>query len=309
MERGHLRVAGVRVPQAIEKFQPALADALDKVGALHRTPGWISDVRHPRAGAGHLDRRRIAEPAAADGRMAVVPMEAGWSDIGSWSALLEALSAGRGASLVASGSTRPGFERVLVHGGERLVVTVGLRDVIIVDTPDALLVCARDRAGDQAGPRRDRPEESASAISEPIGPPPAALQEDPIRYAWLARLIGKTMALYLRLVAATAAPRAADLPGQVIFAIWHESNLVAATAAFRPADRGGDQLQHPWLPRDRDEHHAPSRWAPAWSHCRSRTDRRRRSWPSRWPSAATASAWWSAATARWVRIASPSQAC
>jgi mannose-1-phosphate guanylyltransferase len=33
-----------------------------------------------------------------------------------------------------------------VHGGDRLIVTVGLRDVIIVDTPDALLVCARDRA-------------------------------------------------------------------------------------------------------------------------------------------------------------------
>jgi mannose-1-phosphate guanylyltransferase len=35
---------------------------------------------------------------------------------------------------------------VLVHGGDRLVVTVGLEDVIIVDTPDALLVCHRDRA-------------------------------------------------------------------------------------------------------------------------------------------------------------------
>jgi mannose-1-phosphate guanylyltransferase len=35
---------------------------------------------------------------------------------------------------------------VLVHGGDRLVVTVGLEDVIIVDTPDALLVCARERA-------------------------------------------------------------------------------------------------------------------------------------------------------------------
>jgi mannose-1-phosphate guanylyltransferase len=36
--------------------------------------------------------------------------------------------------------------RVLVHAGDRLVVTVGLEDLIIVDTPDALLVCHRDRA-------------------------------------------------------------------------------------------------------------------------------------------------------------------
>ena len=67
-----------------------------------------------------------------------------------------------------------------------------------------------------------------------MGPPPGALQEDPIRLAWLARLVGRAMALYLRLVAATA--RTSGPPvfqGQAVFAIWHESNLVAATAAFR----------------------------------------------------------------------------
>ena len=89
----------------------------------------------------------IAEPAAAEGRMAVVPLNAGWSDIGSWSALLEALSRETGADLVASGNHLDrDSHRVLVHGGDRLIVTVGLEDLIIVDTPDALLVCARDRA-------------------------------------------------------------------------------------------------------------------------------------------------------------------
>jgi mannose-1-phosphate guanylyltransferase len=89
----------------------------------------------------------IAEPAAAEGRMAVVPLDAGWSDIGSWSSLLEALTAKTGSAFISSGQHLDrGSERVLVHGGDRLVVTVGLRDVIIVDTPDALLVCARDRA-------------------------------------------------------------------------------------------------------------------------------------------------------------------
>jgi len=67
-----------------------------------------------------------------------------------------------------------------------------------------------------------------------MGPLPAALQEDAIPLAWLARLIGRAMALYLRLVAVTA--RTSGPPvvqGQAVFAIWHESNLVAATAAFR----------------------------------------------------------------------------
>jgi mannose-1-phosphate guanylyltransferase len=134
--------------QALERFQPELAGALARIEALHRTPGWMSEVRavlEP-IGAVTIDVG-IAEPAAAEGRMAVVPLDAGWSDIGSWSALLEALSTAEGKDLVASGRHLDrGSHRVLVHGGDRLVVTVGLEDVIIVDTPDALLVCARDRA-------------------------------------------------------------------------------------------------------------------------------------------------------------------
>ena len=153
-EGGFLWNAGIFVwrvyafRQALERFQPELSAALDQIAALNRTPGWMSDVRailEP-ISAISIDTG-IAEPAAAEGRVAVVPLDAGWSDIGSWSALLEALSGASGASLVASGQHLDrGSERVLVHGGDRLVVTVGLRDVIIVDTPDALLVCARDRA-------------------------------------------------------------------------------------------------------------------------------------------------------------------
>jgi len=151
---GYLWNAGVFVwrvyafRQALERFQPELAAAFDRIAGLHRTPGWMSEVRDilEPIPAVTIDTG-IAEPAAREGRVAVVPMDAGWSDIGSWSALLEALSATSGASLVASGRHLDrGSERVLVHAGERLVVTVGLEDVIIVDTPDALLVCSRDRA-------------------------------------------------------------------------------------------------------------------------------------------------------------------
>jgi mannose-1-phosphate guanylyltransferase len=121
---------------------------MDRVEKLAGLPGIETDIRNivealPTVQIDHA----IAEPAAAEGRMAVVPLDAGWSDIGSWSALLEALTGAQGQELVASGRHLDrGSHRVLVQGGERLVVTVGLNDVIIVDTPDALLVCASDRA-------------------------------------------------------------------------------------------------------------------------------------------------------------------
>jgi mannose-1-phosphate guanylyltransferase len=153
-EGGYLWNAGIFVwrvyafRQALERFQPALAEALDRVAQVPRLPGYMSEVREilEPIPAITIDVG-IAEPAAAEGRVAVVPLSAGWSDIGSWSALLEALTAARGADLVASGRHLDrGSHRVLVHGGDRLVVTVGLSDVIIVDTADALLVCSADRA-------------------------------------------------------------------------------------------------------------------------------------------------------------------
>jgi mannose-1-phosphate guanylyltransferase len=134
--------------QAVERYQPLLAEALDRIASLHRVPGWMSDVRDilEPLPAITIDVG-IAEPAAAEGRMAVVPLDAAWSDIGSWSALLEALSDKSGSDLVASGQHLDrGSKHLLVHGGERLIVTIGLDNLIIVDTPDALLVCDAERA-------------------------------------------------------------------------------------------------------------------------------------------------------------------
>jgi mannose-1-phosphate guanylyltransferase len=67
----------------------------------------------------------------------------GWNDVGSWAALAE-IAAGAAPSNVipvdADGS--------VVFGNGRLVAVVGLDNVIVVDTPDAVLVCHRDRAQD-----------------------------------------------------------------------------------------------------------------------------------------------------------------
>ena len=155
-EGGYLWNAGIFVwrvyafAQAVERFQPELAEALRRVASIPRLPGWTSDIREivEPLPALSIDTG-LAEPAARDGLMAVVPLTAGWTDIGSWSALLEALTGGGTSSLVVRGEHLDrDSQNLLVHGGERLIVTVGLRDVIIVDTPDALLVCSRDRAED-----------------------------------------------------------------------------------------------------------------------------------------------------------------
>jgi lysophospholipid acyltransferase (LPLAT)-like uncharacterized protein len=67
-----------------------------------------------------------------------------------------------------------------------------------------------------------------------IGPAPSLAHEERVRFGWLARLFGRGLALYVRLVARTARVSGPTVrQDQVVFAIWHESNLVAAVAAYR----------------------------------------------------------------------------
>ena len=91
----------------------------------------------------------VMEPASVEGAVAVVPIDVGWSDLGSWAALRDAWRSASGATpgAVGSGNRRDlGSSNSLVLAGDRLVVTIGLTDVIVVDTPEALLVCAADHS-------------------------------------------------------------------------------------------------------------------------------------------------------------------
>jgi mannose-1-phosphate guanylyltransferase len=93
----------------------------------------------------------ILEPATQQPgapRVFVIPAEVGWSDIGSWAAVYELLAKHRGENIFAG----PG--QSLDAGGNFLwspgkyVAAIGVHDLVVVETPDALLICPRERAQD-----------------------------------------------------------------------------------------------------------------------------------------------------------------
>jgi mannose-1-phosphate guanylyltransferase len=83
-------------------------------------------------------------------RVQVVPVEMGWSDVGSWSALPEVADQdGNGTVCInAKGHVSIDSSDCLIYADGRMVATVGVRGLIVVSTPDALLVCDRERAQD-----------------------------------------------------------------------------------------------------------------------------------------------------------------
>jgi len=78
----------------------------------------------------------------------VIPGDFGWSDVGSWTALPEVLPADEGGMVPVNVKKLVTIDSTdcLVYGGDRLVALVGVQDLVVVNTPDALLVCHRDRA-------------------------------------------------------------------------------------------------------------------------------------------------------------------
>lgn len=81
-------------------------------------------------------------------RGVVVPMQAGWSDIGSWDALHDAQPADADGNVVHGDALLEQCSGTLVHAESRLVAAVGLVDLVVVETKDAVLVVPRSRAQD-----------------------------------------------------------------------------------------------------------------------------------------------------------------
>jgi mannose-1-phosphate guanylyltransferase len=73
-----------------------------------------------------------------------------WSDVGDFHSLGESLPSDESGNLLigtaAQMITRDVKDAVVVSTTGRVVAVVGLENVVIVDTPDAILVCARERA-------------------------------------------------------------------------------------------------------------------------------------------------------------------
>ena len=123
-------------PAMVEQARAALAGARRDVDFLR-----LERKAFEACPADSIDYAVMEKTDAA----AVLPIDVGWSDVGSWSALWAI------ADQDADGNAHHGdvlaidCRNTLAWGGRRLVSLLGLRDVIVVDTDDALLVAARDQ--------------------------------------------------------------------------------------------------------------------------------------------------------------------
>jgi mannose-1-phosphate guanylyltransferase/mannose-6-phosphate isomerase len=78
----------------------------------------------------------------------VVPLDAGWSDVGSWSALHDACETDGHGNVARGDVIAEDSSNCYLYSESRLVAAVGLRDHVVVETKDAVLVAPKNRVQD-----------------------------------------------------------------------------------------------------------------------------------------------------------------
>ena len=142
----------------LARQQPELHAGLNTIAAAWHTPAREEVLGQvwptlPKISVDYA----VMEGAAAAGRVATEPGAFGWNDVGDFHTLGEVLPGDEANNVI----VEPGGDQekpdvmlvdsagvvVVPHSG-RHVSVLGMRDIVVVDTPDAVLVCPRERAQD-----------------------------------------------------------------------------------------------------------------------------------------------------------------
>ncbi len=182
IQRGQASGAAFRIARFVEKPDAAVAGGFVKSGDYYWNSGmfmfrarrylqelarFAPDMARIceaafRAATADLDFTRISaktfEACPADSidyavmektaDAVVVPLDAGWSDVGSWSALHEASEADAHGNVTHGDVISEDTHGSYLHSQSRLVAAVGLQDHVVVETKDAVLVAPRARVQD-----------------------------------------------------------------------------------------------------------------------------------------------------------------
>lgn len=147
---------------ALKKYLPKTSEALETLSGTIGTKSYDRKLRaiYPKLENIAVDYAILESSTQEKGvpRVFAIPAEIGWSDIGSWTAVHEQ-SAKRDTSTKKEQSGSPENINVLAgpgyledaHGNllwspTKFVGAIGINNLVVVDTPDAILICPRERS-------------------------------------------------------------------------------------------------------------------------------------------------------------------
>jgi mannose-1-phosphate guanylyltransferase / mannose-6-phosphate isomerase len=139
--------------QAIGRFRPdilaACRTAFDR-GSQDRDFFRVEKKAFAACASDSIDYAVMEKVTAGQGelRAAVVPLSAGWSDVGAWPAIWEVGDPDADGNVSRGDVLTHGTRNSLLFSEHRLVAGVGLEDMVVVETADAVMVAHKSRAQD-----------------------------------------------------------------------------------------------------------------------------------------------------------------
>lgn len=131
----------------LRHYRPDILEACEAAYRQGRPDGEFYRVNGDAFKASPSDSIDYAVMEHTD-RAVVMPLAAGWSDIGAWSAIWETTARDAMGNVTRGDVYAHDTRNALIISKHRLVAAVGLKDIIVVETPDAVLVAHKDCAQD-----------------------------------------------------------------------------------------------------------------------------------------------------------------
>ncbi|CAA9891100.1 mannose-1-phosphate guanyltransferase [Candidatus Methylobacter favarea] len=75
----------------------------------------------------------------------VIPLDAGWNDVGSWSALWDVTDKDSLGNAISGDVLTVGTENSFIYAENKLVTVIGVRDLVVVETKDAVMIASKNR--------------------------------------------------------------------------------------------------------------------------------------------------------------------
>ena len=125
--------------EEIKRWQPKLSSVLDKIKTRKDINRLWSLFPSMSIDYGLMEKTK---------KVALIPADFGWIDLGSWKALEEVKIKDKCGNISCGKHVDMGSKNITVWSKDHLVATLGLKDIIIVNTGSGLLVCSKEETQD-----------------------------------------------------------------------------------------------------------------------------------------------------------------
>ena len=131
----------------LEEYTPDIYEDLKTIGDAMNTP-QEQEVLHnvyPNIRKISIDYA-VMEPSAVKGDVLVIPGDCGWNDVGSWDMMDILHDPDEDGNICLGDVVTVDVKGAVIYSSTRTVTAVDVENIVIVETPDAIMVCRKDKA-------------------------------------------------------------------------------------------------------------------------------------------------------------------